>query len=214
MLRRTLTVLLAVLALTLGAASYRQAEAARTQTQIADLCGQIPSFLAAFEYTAGRWPPNTVSPPDDVKWNLGYFTYMLRGDKQWCDQYASVGLPEAGRNAMLYHFGNASVALRQYQAAAQAAAPVVTATPAPVSIPPVPPSAHDAPQNPYRYNFTCCREITNPPAEFCIYFRCISSFWDGRGYVVQCYDELYSKSGGLQGACSGHAGVYRKLLGP
>jgi hypothetical protein len=49
----------------------------------------------------------------------------------------------------------------------------------------------------------------DPPADFCLYAGCISNFWNGRGYVVQCNDGMFSKSGGIQGACSGHAGVWR-----
>lgn len=35
----------------------------------------------------------------------------------------------------------------------------------------------------------------------------IPSYDEGRGYRVQCADGMYSKSGGIQGACSGHGGV-------
>lgn len=49
----------------------------------------------------------------------------------------------------------------------------------------------------------------SPPWDFCTFTPCIASFWNGRGYVVQCGDGLYSKSGGIQGACSSHGGVAR-----
>jgi hypothetical protein len=66
--------------------------------------------------------------------------------------------------------------------------------------------------NPWGYNFSCCRRMYSPPARFCSYFRCIPYFWNGRGYVVECRDGRYSKSGGIRGACSYHRGVWRALL--
>jgi LysM repeat protein len=50
---------------------------------------------------------------------------------------------------------------------------------------------------------------TDPPANFCSMANCIPSFSDGQGYVVQCGDGLYSKSGGRTGACAGHGDVAR-----
>jgi hypothetical protein len=35
----------------------------------------------------------------------------------------------------------------------------------------------------------------------------IPNYENGRGYRVQCADGMYSRSGGIQGACSGHGGV-------
>jgi hypothetical protein len=35
----------------------------------------------------------------------------------------------------------------------------------------------------------------------------IPNYNNGRGYRVQCNDGMYSHSGGIQGACSGHGGV-------
>jgi hypothetical protein len=35
----------------------------------------------------------------------------------------------------------------------------------------------------------------------------IPNYENGRGYRVQCNDGMYSRSGGIQGACSGHGGV-------
>jgi hypothetical protein len=35
----------------------------------------------------------------------------------------------------------------------------------------------------------------------------IPSYENGNGYRVQCQDGMYSHSGGIQGACSGHGGV-------
>jgi hypothetical protein len=66
--------------------------------------------------------------------------------------------------------------------------------------------------NPWGYNFSPGRLITNPPAAFCTYFNCIASFWTStNGYVVQCVDLTFSHSGGRQGVCSRHGGYYRTL---
>ncbi len=64
-----------------------------------------------------------------------------------------------------------------------------------------------APQNPWGYNL-CGRGqlIYNPNPSVCDYFDCISSFWNGSGYMTQCYDGTYSMSGGHSGACSYHGG--------
>jgi hypothetical protein len=65
--------------------------------------------------------------------------------------------------------------------------------------------------NPWGYDFTSGRVITAPPSAFCRYFACIANFPQGRGYVVECRDLRYSRSGGIRGACSSHRGVYRPL---
>ena len=69
--------------------------------------------------------------------------------------------------------------------------------------------------NPWGYNFSPGNLIYYPPANFCSYFSCITSFQEpddpGDGYVVQCADNRFSQSGGEQGACSSHGGVQRPL---
>jgi hypothetical protein len=79
---------------------------------------------------------------------------------------------------------------------------------------PPPPSTCGAPPNPYGYTFCAVGSpVTNPPLAVCNYFDCIpaSSFWKGRGYMDECYDGTYSKSGGISGACSHHGGERRPL---
>lgn len=44
----------------------------------------------------------------------------------------------------------------------------------------------------------------NPPQDFCEYVWCVPSFWQGKGYVVQCADGVYHKDGRKPGACLGH----------
>lgn len=69
-----------------------------------------------------------------------------------------------------------------------------------------------APANPWNYDFCGgSSRVTDPPSEFCLYFECIDNFWNGRGYVIQCNDNMFSKSGGIQGSCSYHQGNRRPL---
>lgn len=68
-----------------------------------------------------------------------------------------------------------------------------------------------APANPYGYNFCGGSTITNPPSDICNYLSCIGNFWNGRGYIEQCQDGMFSKSGGIQGSCSSHGGNRRPL---
>jgi hypothetical protein len=76
------------------------------------------------------------------------------------------------------------------------------------------PSLCGAPANPYGYNF-CGRGglISNPAPDVCVYFDCIPNFDNGTGYMVECHDAMYSMSGGRQGACSYHDGVWRPVYG-
>jgi hypothetical protein len=65
--------------------------------------------------------------------------------------------------------------------------------------------------NPWGYNFSPGSLIYSPPSAFCSYFACIGNFWNGRGYVNECNDGTYSKSGGIRGDCSYHHGEMRPL---
>lgn len=86
-------------------------------------------------------------------------------------------------------------------------------TPAPGPTTPAPLACHtEAPANPWGYDFcTPGNSISSPPADFCSYFPCITTFANGHGYVIECTDGKYSKSGGVSGACSGHGGAHRTL---
>jgi hypothetical protein len=76
-----------------------------------------------------------------------------------------------------------------------------------------------SPCNPWGYNFNATggRKITNPPPAFCSYFACIGSppsyttFWIGQGYVVECHDTQFSKTGGTSNSCLGHGGILHTL---
>ena len=71
-----------------------------------------------------------------------------------------------------------------------------------------------APANPWKYTFCGGGLIKAPASGFCSYFACISSFASGLGYVVQCGDGKFSKSGGRTGVCSQHGGFKRNLYSP
>jgi len=90
-----------------------------------------------------------------------------------------------------------------------------TATLAPTATPTVAPTATPkpcaSPCNPWGYNFSKGSYIYDPPSGFCSYFACIDNFWNGRGYVMECRDATYSKSGGISGSCSHHGGNWRPL---
>lgn len=62
--------------------------------------------------------------------------------------------------------------------------------------------------NPWGYNFSSVRGtlIYKPDPAFCRYFHCINNFPNGKGYVVECLDGMYSKSGGIRGSCAFHHG--------
>ena len=98
---------------------------------------------------------------------------------------------------------------------------VPTSAPTPVPTPKATPRPTPTPVvgvngNPWGYNFTQGTYIYagSVPSAFCNYFNCIASFWDGKGYVMECADKTYSLSGGRSGSCSHHGGNYRPLLKP
>jgi hypothetical protein len=98
------------------------------------------------------------------------------------------------------------------------ATPAPTAKPAPTTKPaPTPVQTQNlcgAPANPWGYNFCSGSFITSPAATICNYINCIANFWNGRGYVMQCSDTAFGKSGGISGSCSSHGGNFRALRAP
>ena len=91
----------------------------------------------------------------------------------------------------------------------QAPAPAATSTATPAPAPT--PMPDGAPANPWGYDFEPGNAITAPPSNFCSYYNCIANFSNGKGYVEECKDSTYSKSGGVSGSCSGHSGNNREL---
>jgi hypothetical protein len=86
-----------------------------------------------------------------------------------------------------------------------------TPTPTPTQPPPTPTPCPGVNCNPWGYNFNKGNLIYSPPTGFCSYFSCINNFLNGHGYIVECHDDEYSKTGGKQDACSSHGGVLRPL---
>jgi hypothetical protein len=107
-------------------------------------------------------------------------------------------------------------------AAPSTPSPAPPRTSIPTSVPTVAPTAKPAPTantcgaaaNPWGYTFCGGSTISSPPSNFCSYFNCIASFWNGVGYVEQCVDATFSKSGGRSGSCSSHGGNSRPLYAP
>lgn len=97
---------------------------------------------------------------------------------------------------------------------APTSAPTSPPTTAPATAPPTAANLCGASPNPWGYNFCAGSLIYSPPSNFCSYFSCIASFWNGVGYVIQCNDLTFSKSGGRSGSCSQHGGNYRALYAP
>jgi hypothetical protein len=101
-------------------------------------------------------------------------------------------------------------------------APVPTRTSIPTAAPTLAPTVKPAPTantcgaatNPWGYTFCGGSTISSPASNFCSYFNCIASFWTGVGYVEQCMDATFGKSGGRSGSCSSHGGNSRPLYGP
>lgn len=69
-----------------------------------------------------------------------------------------------------------------------------------------------APKNPCGYNFCGGSRIYDPKPDTCSYFACIDYFWNGKGYMVQCNDGMYSLSGRRRGVCSYHHGYKRTVF--
>jgi len=69
--------------------------------------------------------------------------------------------------------------------------------------------------NPWGYDFDSTGDYIYDeiPGNFCKYFKCISTFWTDshNGYIVECQDGEYSRSGGYGSACDGHGGTKQAL---
>lgn len=90
--------------------------------------------------------------------------------------------------------------------------PTPTDVPTPTPIPATPTPLPDSIANPWGYDFAAPGTfITAPPANFCIYFSCITNFRNGQGYVVECHDGAFSLTGGVTGSCADHNGDLRPL---
>lgn len=109
--------------LVLAGASSREVEARTHEVNVATICGQLPAFYDAFQYTLNNWPineANTAKAGIDIAMRVLYFGMVASLDKGFCDGLAKGGIvdqPDTVLTSFLWHFGNASVALQQYQKA-------------------------------------------------------------------------------------------------
>jgi hypothetical protein len=118
--------------------------------------------------------------------------------------------------------GSASPTPKSQETPLPALSQVVKKMPTPTPIPTVAPVQQATPtptpergvnNNPWGYNFDPGQLIYNPPAQFCSYFKCARDFsWQWvHGYVVECNDLSFSRTGGTRFACAWDDGVKRKL---
>ncbi len=136
MKRKTLFVVMTALVAVLATFSYHRVQAARLQASLTEICALNPGLQTAINDTFSRWPPVAPYTGSEVYGNLLYFRGTVIDDKRWCDVYADASNADLVLQTMLWHYGNASQFMRQYQAMVQAgAAPAPTATVAPRSSP-------------------------------------------------------------------------------
>jgi hypothetical protein len=115
--------LLAIVVMT-GMPPSEETRAAQLQANITSICAQIPALKDAMEYTVKTWP-NTAAVREKVGVELitrvFYFDYMILGDNEYCNVtakntiYTSNVQSESILGTMTWHYGMASVALREYQ---------------------------------------------------------------------------------------------------
>lgn len=68
-----------------------------------------------------------------------------------------------------------------------------------------------APENPYGYNYCGGSYVYDPASDVCEWFACVTTFWNGKGYMVQCQDGLVSRTGQQRGPCADHGGARRPV---
>ncbi|MGR6317481.1 hypothetical protein Q2K19_05540 [Micromonospora soli] len=94
------------------------------------------------------------------------------------------------------------------------APPSETASPSPTPSPSTSPTPADrcgAPPNPYGYNYCGGSLVYDPAPDVCSWFACVDNLWDGNGYLVQCKDDLISRTGMQRGGCGDHGGTRRPV---
>jgi hypothetical protein len=142
--------------------------------------------------------------------SCGVFVSALNGGKSTAASTATSG---SGQTAQQ---GSTGVATASRVAPTATPEPTSTAqptaTPKPVAKPTCILGAVNC--NPWGYNFTHGHLIYSPNPDICSYISCIQSFWNGTGYVIECHDGNFSKSGGHTGSCSRHNGDWRPLYAP
>jgi hypothetical protein len=174
-----------------------------------------PSYLTL-------WPDGASQPlASDLNWvasgTIPNLVVVKLGGSGAVDLFNAAGCADVILDVVGYYTGPPVPVASTAITAVPSCAPPVPPPPPP---PPPPPAADTcgASANPWGYNFcgsSAGNYIYNPPGNFCDYFACIPSFWSHtNGYVAECYDMDFSHSGGVQGACSYHGGVWRALWHP
>lgn len=142
-----------------------------------------------------------------------------------CMCSAALAAPSASQSQSADQTTPTTTATRSIVVSAATATPQPTPTHQVQAIPPLIPTSAAQPTptpqtnpcpnavngNPWCYDFNPGNLIYSPPGAFCTYFSCISTFWNGRGFVNQCNDGEYSRSGGIRGDCSHHGGEAQPL---
>lgn len=116
---------LAVLASTgLGSTA---SDAERLQVKADEICTQLPALADAYTYTLANYPPTPENVPvigKELVLRIVYFGAVISAsDGPYCnmmrlnDGSGWVSQPDLVNNTLSWNFGNASVALREYQAA-------------------------------------------------------------------------------------------------
>lgn len=63
----------------------------------------------------------------------------------------------------------------------------------------------------YSFDPTGGALVYSPAPDFCGSFSCIANFPNGRGYVIECNDGMFSKTGGISTSCNHHKGNMRPI---
>lgn len=98
----------------------REAATARAAASISEVCARIPEFGQAIIYTNERFPvaDNVQRVGMDLTTKFTYFTLLIAAaDQNFCKTFAGQPVPDIVARTAMWNFGNASVALAEYQRA-------------------------------------------------------------------------------------------------
>lgn len=195
------------------------AAAQRIAAALGSVGGAGNPTLGAFAGAAPAWPNLSAGTPSGLGGRL-WRRYRAASRRMQagigCAVVLAVCVIGIGVSGALAGLGGLGARQTTHPSGAAALAtsttPSATSTGTLVAQPTCIPGAENC--NPWGYNFTHGATITDPPRQFCQYFNCINNFFNGRGYVVECRDGVYSKSGGTRNSCFKHKGELRTLLAP
>ena len=207
------------------ATPYLSISEARYQLNRADQGVAVthPDYLSWRIYGCRRIARSVVNCAQDDRYAAGTNGFSVSNT---CSARWTITVGRAG--TVRFHAGTASCRADQSVPATTTPATTppptttpATTTPAPVAPQPVvttptqpPPFVCDTEAGVVRENDCPPADLANPPVDFCTTHECIASFANGHGTAVQCKDGMWSMSGGIQGACSGHGGESSNPPGP